>query len=273
MSGTSAHRFGRSRDLWWLLPLLLFVAASAGAQAAPRCGVERWPVKVLADDDTALVDLDPQPTTVAALAAIPKPTVALASRRRHAIERRTFRVRAILLRQSFSDDDSDVRLILADPTDHTTTLIAEIPDSACALGSGHTAAYAESRRVAAHLPDGAEVEVEGVAFWDRPHGQTGMAPNAIELHPVLWLARVETGLSGDASAGESGATASGGARRGASAPADTSSIRVWLNLSSRVYHCPGAAYYGRTARGEYLTEAEARRRGARPAGGRPCQRS
>jgi integrase len=25
----------------------------------------------------------------------------------------------------------------------------------------------------------------GVAFWDFKHGQTGVAPNAIELHPIL----------------------------------------------------------------------------------------
>lgn len=45
---------------------------------------------------------------------------------------------------------------------------------------------------------------------------------------------------------------------------------VWVNLSSRVYHCPGGEYYGRTKRGEYLTEPEARKRGYRPNGGRPC---
>jgi hypothetical protein len=27
--------------------------------------------------------------------------------------------------------------------------------------------------------------VVGVAFWDYFHGQTGVAPNAIELHPIL----------------------------------------------------------------------------------------
>jgi hypothetical protein len=27
--------------------------------------------------------------------------------------------------------------------------------------------------------------VTGVAFFDFPHGQTGVAPNAIELHPIL----------------------------------------------------------------------------------------
>jgi micrococcal nuclease len=45
---------------------------------------------------------------------------------------------------------------------------------------------------------------------------------------------------------------------------------VWVNLSSKVYHCPGGEYYGRTKRGEYLTEPEARQRGYRPNGGRLC---
>jgi hypothetical protein len=27
--------------------------------------------------------------------------------------------------------------------------------------------------------------VTGVAFFDTDHGQTGVAPNAIELHPIL----------------------------------------------------------------------------------------
>lgn len=45
---------------------------------------------------------------------------------------------------------------------------------------------------------------------------------------------------------------------------------VWVNLRSRVYHCPGTQYYGNTARGVYLPEAEARRQGNRPNGGRAC---
>ena len=30
-----------------------------------------------------------------------------------------------------------------------------------------------------------KARVVGVAFFDYQHGQTGVAPNAIELHPVL----------------------------------------------------------------------------------------
>jgi hypothetical protein len=34
----------------------------------------------------------------------------------------------------------------------------------------------------------AKARVVGVAFFDYKHGQTGVAPNAIELHPVLGFA-------------------------------------------------------------------------------------
>ena len=54
---------------------------------------------------------------------------------------------------------------------------------------------------------------------------------------------------------------------GANGSSDT---KVWVNTSSRVYHCPGTRYYGNTARGAYMTEGEAARQGHRPAGGRSC---
>ena len=47
-------------------------------------------------------------------------------------------------------------------------------------------------------------------------------------------------------------------------------MRVWVNTSSRVYHCPGTRYYGNTARGEYMTESEAQQSGNRAAYGRSC---
>ncbi len=45
---------------------------------------------------------------------------------------------------------------------------------------------------------------------------------------------------------------------------------VWVNTRSSVYHCPGTEFYGKTARGEYLREAEAISRGHRANGGRRC---
>ena len=48
--------------------------------------------------------------------------------------------------------------------------------------------------------------------------------------------------------------------------------QVWLNTASNVYHCPGTQYYGKTKAGMYLTEAEAKAKGARPDHGKPCSK-
>jgi hypothetical protein len=46
--------------------------------------------------------------------------------------------------------------------------------------------------------------------------------------------------------------------------------RVWVNNSTRVYHCPGNRYYGKTRTGEFMEEAQARGYGIRAYTGTGC---
>jgi hypothetical protein len=63
-----------------------------------------------------------------------------------------------------------------------------------------------------------------------------------------------------------------GASHAIEAPASTGPLIVqaserqgWVNTASGVYHYPGTRWYGQTKQGQYMTEAEARAKGYRPA--------
>jgi hypothetical protein len=46
--------------------------------------------------------------------------------------------------------------------------------------------------------------------------------------------------------------------------------KVWVNTTSKVYHCPGDRYYGRTSNGKYMTEKDARAFGAHGSRNETC---
>jgi hypothetical protein len=47
--------------------------------------------------------------------------------------------------------------------------------------------------------------------------------------------------------------------------------KVSFNADSKVYHCPGDSWYGKTTKGEYMTETAAKTQGFRPDHNKPCE--
>jgi hypothetical protein len=146
--------------------------------SALACGVERWKVKTLQDRPRLL---PVQPISIAQLTSHDRPAPLPPTRL--PFERHQFRVSAAvtLVRR---EPDGDLHLVLWSGGEH---MIAESPSAQCNRGA--TAYRRRQMRIArSEVRLCSEAEVAGVAFFDFQHGQTGVAPNAIELHPILGFA-------------------------------------------------------------------------------------
>lgn len=157
----------------------------------PDCGVERWSVKTGTDADARLVNLTPQPTTIAAMRSW-SPNGPIPSNNRIApYETTVWTINATLVEYKL-EDDSDYHIVVKD--DAGNTIITEIPAFGCVGSSSPFAAYVENARQkfdAMFTPTTSfqfakvPIQITGVGMFDFLHGQTGVAPNGVELHPVL----------------------------------------------------------------------------------------
>jgi hypothetical protein len=114
------------------------------------------------------------------------------------VERTTYRVRARLIEMRL-EEDSDIHLVITEPRHPARTMIVEFPASGCTRGAAAKRRRQMARaRLALAQACGVATPSEftylhgtatitGVGFFDFNHGQTGVAPNAIELHPALGL--------------------------------------------------------------------------------------
>ena len=172
-----------------LLAVILLIVPSA---LLAQCGVERWSVKTGTDPDAGLVNLNSSSsTTIASLRALPAPSPIPSNNRVSPTETTEWIINATLTEYKL-ESDSDYHLVLADASGNT--MIVELPSPTCVgAGSPFFSGIQNARSQfdakfttttsfqTANIP----VQIKGIGMFDFLHGQTGVAPNGIELHPVL----------------------------------------------------------------------------------------
>ena len=182
------------------------------------CGVERWAVKVGTDSTVGDVrlDLPPTPATIEYLGSLAPPSEAdidagnppavppgqFAFARDEPVESTLYQVDGTITFFKL-ETDVDYHIVVSDlgqPEEHT--IITEIPNPGCIITTNpprtlvngpFSAGIAKAREkfdarltaTTSFQSVSIPVRVRGVGFFDFEHGQTGIAPNAIEIHPIL----------------------------------------------------------------------------------------
>jgi hypothetical protein len=205
----------RPRWTWiWGMGLLFALAGPSSpplpAVAAPKathaasvgvCGVERWSVKILSDPAASQVSMTPIRTTVEVMRALNIPGQIGLNTPRFPEEMKTYRITARLL-EAAREKDRDYHLVIAGARP-SATMICEIPDPACLTTTRSRAAVSAITKARNYfdrtfgrpsaaptftqIPGTPTITITGALFFDRLHNQRGVAPNAVELHPVLDL--------------------------------------------------------------------------------------
>jgi hypothetical protein len=235
---------------------LTLVAPIQGGSAVAQptratCGEWRWPIKTLSDARRRRVNFNAHAATVKDLRLRNAPNnLSSSTPRLPGIEIQNWTIKA-RPRLAKLEDDHDIHLVVSVPSAPRKTMIVEFPKKRCVASS-----FKRSKIAAAGQKflnncgsvsssswkklDGS-LKITGVGFWDERHGQTGVAPNGIELHPVL-------NFKGDCHAASSGGGVGGGGGGGTkTCTPGYSPCLVWHG--GKDYDC-----YGGGGNGPYYTK-------------------
>ena len=175
--------------------MALLAVACLPAWGIAQCSGERWNVKAGIDADAALVNLNlPTPATIESLVSLARPNILPENNRLQPTETTTWTLSATLVKYVRSYD-ADYHIVFQDASGRT--MIGEIPDPACLGSSSQFRAGIINARAqfdamftatttfkTANVP----VVITGVGFFDYNEGQEGIAPNGVELHPIVDIA-------------------------------------------------------------------------------------
>jgi hypothetical protein len=175
------------------------VAPSPPVTGGLACGVERWFVKTLSDQDAGNVNVGTvTPISIRELNGFDTHCSGLPERRAFSEEFRVFEVTG---RVTFvaHEDDRDYHIALEDPNNPGFSVVTELADILCAgaVMSPHFSSLSAADAKWRILLDGRSpstlvgttVRMRGVGFYDFAHGQRGRSQNCIELHPIIAIER------------------------------------------------------------------------------------
>ena len=175
-----------------ILTLIVVIVFAVSVNAFGQCGGERWPLKIGTDSDAYQVNLSSATsTTIANLVGLAKPKKLPDTTRIKPTETTTWVLSATMVKYVRSYD-ADYHMVFKDGSGRT--MIGEIPDPNCVpANSPFRAAIIHARSqfdamfsaTTSFQDANVAVQITGVGFFDYNEGQEGIAPNAIELHPII----------------------------------------------------------------------------------------
>jgi hypothetical protein len=164
-----------------------------------HCGTWRWSVKTLADaEGVQILNKSPRQTTIKSLANELAPEHLSTG---HNFEGRLDGEHEIVSVDAFiveykREPDHDYHIVLQDPNS-SETIVSEIPDPECDNLDGFPELQQRYRSIRAWIDSKVNVtsrmteadpaipvKIEGVPFWDAPHGATGASDQGREIHPI-----------------------------------------------------------------------------------------
>jgi hypothetical protein len=177
----------------WTTRLSFLAALSlATLHLHAQCGVERWSIKTGTDSGAPSINLSTYiSSTIYNFYQSTRPSTIPSNSRVAPRETNQYSLSGTLTKYKL-ETDSDYHLVVVDGAGRT--LVIEIPSPNCVgAGSPFGPGISNARRqfnarftvTTSFKTTSTPVTIKGIGFWDFLHGQTGMAPNGIEVHPVL----------------------------------------------------------------------------------------
>lgn len=183
-----------------LFAILFLISTSFTVQdSAKDCsGKERWDVKTLTDPAVDKIDFKAKKTTILNLRTVSVDRKIGNAIPRFGLEFKTYTIQCHV-REYRVEDDGDLHLVLVDLNDSSKTMIGEIPNTLCTVAS--KSKYINKMKpiseqfkkyILPHFKVQSGIyEITGVIFFDKIHGQLGVAPNGIELHPIVAFKKIK----------------------------------------------------------------------------------